>query len=289
MIHPSTFSIVAHSDSDQAWGIAVASKFPAAGAVVPWARAGAGAVATQSHANTAYGPEGLALMADGLSAQQTLDKLIEADADRALRQVGLVDAGGGSATFTGEKCLAWAGGRIGQGYAVQGNILTGPEVVPAMAEAYESAGGTLADRLLAALLAGDRAGGDRRGRQSAGLLVVKEAAGYGGHNDRWLDYRVDDHPDPVPRLTELLELHDLYFGQSPPEDRVALQGVELQALKRILADQGYYQGAVDASLDEPTRRALFAFLGNENFEDRSDVEAGWIDRPVLEFIQRKFG
>ena len=289
MIHPSTFSIVAFSADETAWGIAVASKFPAVGAVVPWARAGAGAVATQSYANTAYGPDGLALMAEGLTAQQALDRLVELDADRALRQVGLVDANGGAATFTGDQCLDWAGGQTGPGYAVQGNILTGPEVVQAMAEAYQGSSGALAERLLTALLAGDRSGGDRRGRQSAALLVVKQGAGYGGHNDRWLDYRVDDHLDPVPRLQELLELHSLYFGQSPPDERLLLQGVELQTLKAILVEHGYYQGPVDGAYDAATRQAMSAFLGNENFEERSDVEAGWIDRPVYEFLQRRFG
>jgi len=181
------------------------------GAVVPWAQAGAGAVATQSFANTSFGPRGLALMGTGLSAQEALERLLEDDPDRELRQVGLVDSHGGSGTFSGSGCFAWAGGVAGKGYAIQGNILAGRRVVPAMERTFLKTKGDLPTRLHAALLAGDRAGGDKRGRQSAAIYVVKPKGGYGGFLDRWLDYRVDDHQVPVPRLGELLEMHDLYF------------------------------------------------------------------------------
>jgi uncharacterized Ntn-hydrolase superfamily protein len=284
-----TFSIVAWDAALPAWGIAVASKFPAVGAVVPWATAGVGAVATQSYANTAYGPEGLRLMADGLSAGEALDRLLAEDPGRDQRQAGLVDAAGGEATFTGSSCLPWAGGMTADGLAIQGNILAGPQVVEAMARSFAETAGDLADRLITALLAGDRAGGDRRGRQSAALLVVREGGGYAGGNDRWIDYRVDDHSDPVPRLAELLELHRLYFGKSPPEDRLPLEGEVLHRLEHILHSLGYLDNADESALTPDVQDALRQFIGNENFEDRCDLEAGWIDRPAYEFLVRRFG
>jgi len=283
-----TFSVVAWDASLPAWGVAVASKFPAVGAVVPWARAGAGAVATQSYANTAYGPDGLRLMADGHSAVEALDRLLSEDAGRDQRQVGLVDQAGGAGTFTGAGCLSWAGGLAADGIAVQGNILAGPHVVEAMAESFATSSGDLADRLMAAILAGDRAGGDRRGRQSAALIVVRQGGGYAGGNDRWIDYRVDDHPDPVPRLAELLELHRLYFGESPPEDRLKLHGEVLHGLQQILRTLGYSAEPDASALNPSLRDALRAFIGNENFEDRCDLEEGWIDRPAYEFLSRRF-
>jgi len=234
-----TFSIVACDLEEGAWGVAVASKFPAVGAVVPWAQAGVGAVATQSFANTSFGPRGLALMGTGLSAQETLARLLEDDTDKELRQVGLVDAKGGSATFSGSGCFAWAGGVCEKGYAIQGNILASGKVVPAMEKAFLKTKGNLPVRLHAALLAGDRAGGDKRGRQSAAIYVAKPKAGYGGYLDRWLDYRVDDHEDPVPRLGELLEMHELYFGKSAEQDRVEIKGKILQQVVDILARAGY--------------------------------------------------
>jgi len=277
-----TFSIVACDLEEQTWGVAVASKFPAVGAVVPWAQASAGAVATQSFANTSFGPRGLVLMAKGLSASETLANLLEDDPDKVLRQVGLVDAKGGSATFSGSGCFAWAGGVIGKGYAIQGNILAGGKVVPAMERTFLKAKGSLPARLHAALLAGDRAGGDKRGRQSAAIYVVKPQGGYGGYLDRWLDYRVDDHIDPVPRLGELLEMHDLYFGKSDEKERVNLKGKALEQLTNILTREGYLKKENDF------RAAFNEFIGNENFEERADPEARWIDKPVLNYLVRKF-
>lgn len=288
MIKPSTFSIVAYDQEIPAWGIAVASKFPAVGSVVPWARAGAGGVATQSYANTSYGPNGLDLMAAGFSAKEALEKLLEADQDRESRQVGLVDATGQSATFTGSKCFDWAGGISGSGFAAQGNILAGPQVVEAIANTYQNTHGPFPSRLHAALLAGDRAGGDRRGRQSAAILVVKPEGGYGGFNDRWIDYRVDDHPDPVLRLRELLDMHDLYFGESPVEDKLAIKGEVLQNLFALMRQHGYNTGNDSSGYNQDIRMALRAFIGNENFEERVDFDQGLIDRPVYEFILKRF-
>jgi uncharacterized Ntn-hydrolase superfamily protein len=277
-----TFSIVACDIEEQAWGVAVASKFPAVGAVVPWVQAEAGAVATQSFANTSYGPRGLALMETGYSAQETLERLLEDDTERELRQVGLVDTKGGSVTFSGSECFAWAGGISGEGYAIQGNILANERVVPAMEETYLNTEGNLPTRLYAALLAGDRAGGDKRGRQSAAIYVAKPKAGYGGFVDRWLDYRVDDHEDPVPRLGELLEMHDLYFGKSPESERVELKDQTLMQMREILTNTGYLKNGKEFTL------AFNEFIGNENFEERADPEAKWIDAPVLEYLIKKF-
>jgi uncharacterized Ntn-hydrolase superfamily protein len=268
--------------------VAVASKFPAVGAVVPWAKAGTGAVATQAFANTSFGPHGLELMASGLSAEAALEELLKDDEEREQRQVGLVDAQGLAATFTGSECFEWAGGLTGPGYAIQGNILGGEQVILAMQQAFVKRQGQLPARLHAALLAGDRAGGDRRGRQSAAIYVVKPGGGYGGTTDRWVDYRVDDHDDPVPRLGELLELHELYFGKSDKKDHVPLKGEALQQLQEILIHLDYMEGKADGVYDELTKTALRAFTGNENFEERCDLEAGWIDRPVLEYLLKKF-
>lgn len=277
-----TFSIVACDLEDQAWGVAVASKFPAVGAVVPYAAAGTGAVATQSFANTSFGPRGLELMAAGCSAEEALTQLLQDDPEKELRQVGLVDAKGGAATFTGSGCFTWAGGVSGNGYAIQGNILAGGKVVPAMEKAFLKAKGDLPARLHAALFAGDRAGGDKRGRQSAAIYVVKPKAGYGGYLDRWLDYRVDDHEDPVPRLAELLELHELYFGKSPETERMQIKGRVLNHLTTILKHQGYLKK------DKDFLAAFNEFIGNENFEERADANAKWIDRPVLKYLVKKF-
>lgn len=278
-----TFSIVASDLQEQSWGVAVASKFPAVGAVVPFARAGAGAVATQALANTSFGPHGLDGMQNGLSARETLERLLQNDPDREHRQVGLVDARGGSATYTGSGCYTWAGGVSGDGYAIQGNILSSDKVVPAMQKAFLETKGSLPRRLFKSLLAGDRAGGDKRGRQSAAIYVVKPNGGYGGYLDRWLDYRVDDHQDPVRRLGELLELHELYFGKSPEADRVKINGKVLDQLTQILDQEGYLK----KNKDFP--RAFSEFIGNENFEERVGPESEWIDRPVLKYLLKKLG
>lgn len=284
-----TFSIVAYDKGEHAWGIAVASKFPAVGAVVPWARADAGAVATQSYANTTYGPLGLELMASGVSAEEALIQLVNNDEDKKLRQAGFVDASGNAATFTGDDCMEWAGGLVGEGFCVQGNILTGPEVIEEMADAYRNSDQLeFPERLVEALSAGDRAGGDRRGRQSAAILVVKPEGGYAGFNDRWVDYRVDDHESPIPRLADLLDLHRLYFGESGAEDRLEIKGETAQKLNEIMMRLGYLPKDLNTVPDEDIQAALRKFIGNENFEDRTDFESGLIDRPVYEYLIKKY-
>lgn len=269
-----TFSIVARNTDGTEWGVAVASKFLAVGAVVPAARAQVGAIATQSYANVAYLPDGLRLLGDGHSAQYTMDALLAPDEDRDKRQVGIVDAAGRATTFTGPGCHDWAGGIAGDGVAIQGNILAGPQVVEAMHASWLASpvDAPLGRRLLAALRAGDEAGGDRRGRESAALLVVSEGAGYGGGNDVLLDLRVDDHPAPCPELERLLDLHHVYFEAPAPGALVPLADVNAD-IKRWLATPGY------ADLD--------AWLGVENFEMR--VVDDKIDRYVLGVLERQAG
>jgi uncharacterized Ntn-hydrolase superfamily protein len=284
----STFSIVGYDPQAQEWGIAVQSKFLAVGAVVPWAQAGAGAVATQSYANTSFGPNGLALMAQGLSAQEALDQLVAEDEGHARRQVGLVDAQGRAATFTGDECLAWAGGLTGTYYAAQGNILVSGETVEAMAKTFEEAQGELADRLVAALAAGQAAGGDRRGRQSAAVLVVRPEGGYGGYNDRYLDLRVDDDPEPIERLKALVDLHHLFFKPPAPGEMIAIEGELAREVQQILQWAGYYDGPLTGKYDAPTRKALTNLIGNENFEERFDEEKGLISSQVMDVLREKF-
>ena len=274
-----TFSIVAGSAGGTDFGVAVASKFLAVGAVVPAAAAGVGAIATQSYANLGYRPDGLALLAAGRSAASTLERLTSADEKRETRQAGIVDASGAAATFTGAECTPWAGGMTGQGYAIQGNILTGPQVVEAMERAWlaSDSGLPLARRLLAVLSAGDQAGGDRRGRQSAALLVVTPEGGYGGGSDVFVDVRVDDHPDPVAELARLLDLHDIYFGKPDPDSLLDLTGELETEVQTRLATRGF----TDADLEA----ALATWAGIENYEER--LVPGKIDPVILEKLRER--
>jgi uncharacterized Ntn-hydrolase superfamily protein len=266
-----TYSIVACDLEAGQWGVAVQSKFLAVGSVVPWAEPGAGAVATQSYANPRYGPDGLALLREGRSAQEAVDELTSADEGRDERQVGIVDAHGGSATFTGTGCHEWAGGRTGAGYAAQGNILVSGETVGALAETFEATSGPLAARLLASLAAAQAAGGDRRGQQSASLLVVERDGGYAGLSDVLVDLRVDDHERPIEELRRLFELHDLLFGRTPREEWLTVD----EALR--------------AELDERLRAAGYERLedwaGVANLEERVDGEKA-IDPIVLRELRR---
>ena len=262
-----TFSIVAADTDAGDWGIAVASRFPCVGAVVPWAKAGVGAVATQSWANTALGPEGLRLMGDGVPAEEALRRLLAEDEGREDRQVGFVDGAGRAATFTGSTCMTWAGGATGPGFAAQGNILAGEAVVAELVRAFSETDGDLCDRLLASLLAGDAAGGDRRGRQSAALLVVREGGGYEGRNDRYIDLRVDDHPDAPHELARLFEVWDttMLIRNDPllPADPQLVED-----LQRRLAVLGTFAGDPTGAFDEATRAALAGWAGEHNLEGR---------------------
>jgi uncharacterized Ntn-hydrolase superfamily protein len=277
-----TFSIVAFDPETDSLGVAVQSKFLAVGSVVPWARAGVGAVATQAMANYDYGPRGLDLMQGGQTAGQTLEALVSEDEDRQDRQVGVVDSRGGTATFTGAECFDWAGGLTGEYYAAQGNILVGKETVAALARTYEETEGDLATRLLAALDAGQQAGGDSRGKQSAALLVVREGGGYGGDNDRVVDLRVDDHPEPIHELIRIRDLHTLYFGETRPEDVVAVDGDVRAEVADALRRSGYLEGS-DAA-DGPLFEALSAYVRTENFEAR-EQRRGYLDRAVLDYMK----
>lgn len=285
-----TFSIVAYDPVRQEWGVAVQSKFLAVGAVVPWARAGAGAVATQSYANLTYGPRGLEMMESGTPAEKTIETLTAEDEDRGLRQVGMVDRAGAAAAYTGTDCHTWAGHIAGEGFACQGNILI-PGTVEAMAEHFErvrGGSGELADWLVGALGAGQEAGGDSRGRQSAAVVVVRENGGYGGNNDRYLDLRVDDHPRPIHRLGQLLAMHHLYFGETDPDDLVSLTGVAKE-LQDLLQRTGHYSGPVTGTFDAATRKALHALVGIENLEERWNGEGDTIDKCVVQYLRGKFG
>lgn len=267
-----TFSIVARSDDGESWGVAVASKFLAVGSAVPAAVAGVGAIATQADANVSYKFLALAHLDDGATAQVALDRLLEEDDKRDHRQVGIVDLEGSAASHTGPECYDWAGGRTGPGYAIQGNILTGPEVVEAMETAWlASSDQPLTRRLTAALRAGDEAGGDSRGRQSAALLVVKDGAGYAGLDDVAADLRVDDHPDPVVELIRLLDLNDLYLTASSEEEKVTID----DALRAELDERAQSAGRAD----------FRAWVGAENYEMRVAEDFTWIDRRVLEILR----
>jgi uncharacterized Ntn-hydrolase superfamily protein len=273
MVRPMTFSIVARSADGESWGVAVASKFLAVGSAVPAAVAGVGAIATQADANVAYKGLALAHLDDGATASVALIRLLEEDDGREERQVGIVDVDGGSASHTGHACLDWAGSITGDGYAIQGNILTGEDVVLAMQTAWETSDpeAPLARRLLEALTAGDVAGGDSRGRQSAALLVVKEGAGYGGLDDIAVDLRVDDHPTPIPELARLLDLNDLYLTASAEDEKVPVTD-ELRA-------------ELDAFAEAQGARDFQAWVGTENYEMRVAPDLSWIDQRILDVVR----
>ncbi|HRN69111.1 MAG TPA: DUF1028 domain-containing protein [Promineifilum sp.] len=285
-----TFSIVAYDPRKKEWGVAVQSKFLACAAVVSWARAGAGAVATQSFANIAYGIDGLDMMERNISAADTIEALTTADENRAQRQVGMVDKNGRAGAFTGDGCYDWAGHIVGEGFTCQGNILV-PGTVEAMAATFEAARrgpGELADWLVEALAAGQAAGGDSRGRQAAGVMVVRHNGGYGGNNDRYLDLRVDDHPEPIEKLAELVTMHHLLFGEVDPDKLVSLAGVAGD-LQKVLRRSGHLTRDVDGQFDDETREALRALVGSENLEERWDGTGEMIDSVVVDFLMRRYG
>jgi uncharacterized Ntn-hydrolase superfamily protein len=268
----STYSLVA-CDLDRAeWGVATQSKFLAVGSVVPWAEADVGAVATQSYANPRYGPDGLALLRQGLSAEEVASRLTEADDGRAQRQLGIVDANGGAATFTGDDCHDWAGGRTGDGYAAQGNILVSAETVNALADTFVASSAPLAERLLECLAAAQAAGGDRRGQQSASLLVVERDGGYAGLSDVVVDLRCDDAARPIDELRRLHGIHAALFGKTPRDRWLPVDDALRAELKARLGRLGYER------LDD--------WAGVENLEERVDGEDE-IDPVVLDELRRK--
>jgi uncharacterized Ntn-hydrolase superfamily protein len=273
-----TYSIVACDLEAEQWGVAVQSKFLAVGSVVPWAEPHVGAIATQSYANPRYGPDGLALLREGKSAEDVARTLTDADDDRAHRQLGVVDAQGRAATFTGDECQDWAGGRTGDGYAAQGNILVSAATVDALAETFEAnAQLPLAERLLECLAAAQAAGGDRRGQQSASLLVVEKDGGYAKLSDTIVDLRVDDHERPIPELRRIFALHQELFGSTPREDWVSVDEALSAELRDRLAKLGY-QGELG--------KAFFEWAGTENLEERVDgVER--VDPVVLDALRRQ--
>ncbi|HEY1489109.1 MAG TPA: DUF1028 domain-containing protein [Micromonosporaceae bacterium] len=271
-----TFSIVARSDDGRIHGVAVASKFLSVGSAVPAAEADIGALATQSYANLAYRPQGLALLRTGTAAADVVAGLTAADPRRESRQLGVVGPTGDGATFTGRECHSWAGGRAGDGYAIQGNILTGPDVVDAMEQAWvDGAGLPFPRRLVVALAAGDDAGGDSRGRQSAALYVVARGQGYAGTSDVVCDLRVDDHPSPLPELARLLDLHSLYFDKPDPTTALPLDGALAEEVMAALATLGHTGDDPDA--------ALSSWAGVANLEER--LLPGAIDPQVLQALR----
>ncbi len=266
-----TYSIVACDLEARQWGVAVQSKFLAVGSVVPAAEPEVGAIATQAYANPRYGPDGLALLREGLSAEEAVERLTSADEGRAERQLGIVDANGGSASWTGPDCSDWAGGRTGPGYAAQGNILVGEETVAALARTFEETGHLpLVQRLLECLVAAQAAGGDRRGQQSASLLVVERDGGYAGLSDILVDLRVDDHERPIEELRRIYGLHQRLFGASPREDWLPLEG-ELRA-------------EVDERLERLGHDSLLNWAGVANLEERVDGDDA-IDPVVLDALR----
>lgn len=274
-----TFSLVARSADGRLFGVAVASRFLAAGALVPAAEALVGAVATQAHANLAYRAQALALLRTGVSATDAVAGLVAADPGRDDRQLAVVGPTGDGATWTGPRCHPWAGGQAGDGWAAQGNILTGPQVIDALRDAWLArAELPFPQRLLAALAAGDQAGGDRRGRQSAAMLVVQRHGGYAGTGDELVDLRVDDHPDPVSELRRLLGIHHMLFGRPDPATLRDLTGPLAAEVTELLAATGHLVGP--DGLDE----ALAAWTGLENLEER--FVPGRIDPIVLDHLRR---
>jgi uncharacterized Ntn-hydrolase superfamily protein len=307
-----TYSIVARDPQTGDFGIAVQSKFLAVGAVVPWARAGVGAIATQAFANVAYGPQGLDLLADGYAADEVLRRLVAADDGREHRQVGIVDAQGRSATHTGRDCFAWAGGRTGENFAAQGNILADAPVVDGLVDTFLAGGRPFPELLVACLAAAEEAGGDRRGRESASLLVVRHAGGFGGGNDRWIDMRVDQHDDPIGELGRVLAFQRLYYDRPDPADLVQLDEEIATEVRSLLIALGGGPGgrfgtvyrrmsgepaeeddphpAVGEPRPFPTnwnddwQRALIEWMDVANLEARI-AAPGWVDPRVVELLR----
>ncbi|MDN7241596.1 DUF1028 domain-containing protein [Planococcus sp. N028] len=279
-----TFSIIGADPKTGEVGVAVQSKFLAVGSVVPWAKANVGAVATQSWANTSYGPHGLELLEQGLSPEEAIKKLVADDQGRNLRQVAIINQQGEASAFTGEECFDWAGHKVGRHHSSQGNILVSEETVTAMSETFERTEGALAERLLAALAAAQNAGGDSRGKQSAAIYVLQEGAGYGGYNDVKVDLRVDDHPEPIEELHRIYELHKIY--NMPTEELIEIKAEVFEEIKNQLVKLGFLKTGDQSEYEGEVKEAFKAFVLGENFDDRW-TEEPQVDVLVLEFLRKK--
>jgi len=282
--HPSTFSIVARDPSNGDFGVIVQSKFPAVGSVVPWAKAEIGAIATQAWANVSYGPRGLILLDSGMSASETLKALLKDDEGREHRQVGIVDTRGQAVAHTGRECLDWAGHIVGEGFTCQGNILASEDVVNNMARTYESTDGDLIDKLFAALNAGQAAGGDRRGMQSAAILVVRKEGGYEGGNDRYVDVRVDEHPSPIRELERIFKIYDMtLLSREDPSQLKTIQGDISLKIQKALMTLGYLDRIYEDNFPETASAALMNWTNTNNFENKARDD-GTIWQSVLDFL-----
>jgi uncharacterized Ntn-hydrolase superfamily protein len=285
--HHGTFSIVAWDPQRREWGVAIQSKFIAAGAVVPWGQAGVGALATQASSDGSQGPKGLDLLRKGLSASEVVTHLSKESPDRDDIQIGVVDARGRAAAYTGAHCLEWAGHVVGDGYACQGNILYSGEVVRGMARTFETTPGDLPERLLAALVAGQREGGDRRGMQSAALLVWKERGGYRGGLDHWIDVRVDDHPTPIEELDRIFRIYDMtLLSREDPATLRTLDAETVMSVQRALGVLGYLLGPKSGTWDAATAKAFEKFVAEHNFENKVRTD-GKIWPSIVRYLDLK--
>jgi uncharacterized Ntn-hydrolase superfamily protein len=282
-----TFSIVAYDPERKEWGVAVQSKFIAVGSIVPWAKSGVGAIATQAWANTSYGPKGLALLEQGLTAEEVISILTQKDEKREDRQVGIVDSYGNAVSFTGSRCFDWAGHIVGENYSCQGNILVSEDTVLAMSQAFRETKGDLALKLLNVLEEGQEAGGDSRGKQSAAILIVKEEGGYGGGTDRYVDIRVDEHEHPIKELRRIFELYNLsLLKRDDPDYKVKLEGDVMKAIKEVLKADGFYEKDIDDKFDTYTKEALQKWMHTNNFEVK-EREDNYMWGAVYRYIEKR--
>lgn len=282
-----TFSIVGCDPAAGEVGVAVQSKFPAVGSTVPWGKGGVGAVATQAWANGSYGLRGIELMEKGLSPEEVVNELIRTDDERDVRQVGVVNVKGESATYTGKDCTSWAGGIAGKNYAAQGNILACAGVVSALSDTFVKTEGDLASKLMESLVAAQAAGGDRRGMQSAALYIVKVGGGYGGLTDRLIDLRVDDHQNPIQELQRLLGLARFYFGRTKQENILKIEGDVKDFILKVMSEKGYFSGNMAAEWNQEMHDAFQSFSLTENYDERL-APFGLVDNEVVEFMRKSY-
>ncbi|NHJ38973.1 MAG: DUF1028 domain-containing protein [Asgard group archaeon] len=285
-----TFSIVAYDPKNKEWGVAVQSKFVAVGAIVSYAKANVGALATQAYVNTSYGPMGLELLSKGITPEDVIELLTEQDPGKEKRQIGIVDFKGNTASFTGQECFDWAGHIVGKNYCCQGNILASGKVIGEMAKAYENTKGDMVERFFAALEAAQEAGGDKRGRESAAILIVKEKGAYDGGTDRYIDIRVDEHPTPIKELKKVFEVYNLcILNRDDPKDIVKLEGEVLSNVLTILNKEGFFKGKESKKFNEDIREALINWMHTNNFEVKErddDYLFGSVYRYIIKEINK---